>query len=73
MDAPVALPPAEHLDATNYDWMYMEEDDFMEKYGDAVKERYEFPTEEELLALAEAEDGYFSDDEGTDGEDSDSE
>jgi hypothetical protein len=73
MDAPVALPLAEHLDANNYDWMYIEEDDFMEKYGDAVRERYKFPTEEELLALAEAEDGYFSDDEDTDGDDSDSE
>ena len=53
VDAPIALPLAESCGSLTPppDWKNMPHDQFMEKYGNSVREKYNLPTEEELRML----------------------
>jgi hypothetical protein len=58
VDAPIALPSAAECCTLvpPPDWKNMSEDDFMEKYGNAVRAKYKLPTEEELRILRNEEE-----------------
>jgi hypothetical protein len=56
VDAPIALPLAEFCTSSGVpDWKTMPEDEFMERYGNAVRAKYNLPTEEELNLLHDNE------------------
>lgn len=48
-NSPIALPLDERVDETG--WAKLEDREFMEKYGNEVRELYEFPTEDEMEAI----------------------
>lgn len=56
--AAVALPLREEWQGDPYtaDWKSMDDDTFMEQYGNRVRARYNLPTEEEIAALGDDED-----------------
>ncbi|KAE9393032.1 hypothetical protein BT96DRAFT_944218 [Gymnopus androsaceus JB14] len=74
VDAPIALP-LESVMAESDGWkdLKMSDKEFMDKYGNAVRALYQFPSEEEIYAMehgaldedseAEEDNGYDSDDE----------
>ena len=53
VDAPIALPLAECCSSLDPppDWKNMPVTEFMEKYGNVVREKYDLPTEAELKVL----------------------
>ena len=53
VDAPIALPLPEHCESLDPppEWKAMPEAEFMEKYGNQVRAKYNLPTEEELNTL----------------------
>jgi len=65
IDAPIALPLAEHcgsltdMIANPPDWKNMPEAEFMETYGNAVQAKYNLPTEEELDVLNGVEENLY--------------
>ena len=67
VNALVALPLREDWPGGNpftADWFSMDDDTFMERYGNRVRAQYNLPTEEEIAAAALADDE--ADDEGDD-------
>ena len=56
VDAPIALPLAELCTSSGVpDWKTMPEAEFMERYGNAVRAKYNLPTKEELNLLHDNE------------------
>ena len=58
VDAPIALPLAERCSSLDPppDWKNMPVTEFMEKYGNDVRAKYDLPTEAELKVLYNEED-----------------